>query len=338
MSPLRKKMIDAMRLRGFSIRTHESYLGAVSRFAKYHGRCPTQLGIEDIQGFMAYLALERNLSGASCRLHLNGLRFLYLQVLGWPQFDVPVKLPKKPQRIPELLTRREVAGIFNETPNDKHRMLLSLCYGCGLRMSELVGVEVRDIDGERGQLRVRQGKGAKDRLVVMSPTLLQALRGYWRAYRPQRLLFSGAQADCALTVVSAQRIYARAKARARVDKDGGIHGLRHASARHQLAAGLPIHVLQRRLGHGNIQSTLRYVHWVPNDQRGKSRMRIWSQPWRRCHERGGDGFADGHDAVSDGLQCAPPTASPPVAVVCRRRYSGGGSRSQMATLLQQGLR
>ena len=176
MTPLRRQMIEAMSLRGFSVRTHQSYLGAVTQLARYHRRSPDRLGVDDIQAFFVHLANERGLSGASCRLYLNGIRFFYLQVLQWPSFDVPVTIPKKAQRIPELLTRAEVARILSVCTHPKHRMLLTTCYGCGLRVSELVALQVRDIDGERRLLRIVQGKGAKDRLVVLSETLLAQLK------------------------------------------------------------------------------------------------------------------------------------------------------------------
>ena len=264
MSPLRKKMVEAMRQRGFSPRTHESYIAAVSELARYHRRSPDALGVAEVQSFFAHLALERNLSGASCRLYLNGVRFFYLHVLGWSHFDVPVTIPKKAQRIPELLTRAEVGRILAASANVKHRTALTTCYGCGLRVSELVALQVRHIDGERGLVRIEQGKGAKDRMVVVSDALLERLRTYWQLYRPGKWLFPGRRPDVALGVTSVQKVFRRAKQRAGVDKVGGIHSLRHAYATHQLEAGLPVHVLQHQLGHGNIHSTLRYAHWVPN--------------------------------------------------------------------------
>lgn len=268
MTPLRKQMIEAMRVRGFSVRTHHSYLTAVSELAGYYGRSPDALDVKELQAFFVYLATERGLSGASCRLYLNAIRFLYLQVLEWPSFDVAIAIPKKAQRIPELLTRAEVARIVRACNNAKHRMMLTTCYGCGLRVSELVRLEVRHIDGERHLLRVEQGKGAKDRQVIVSEALLEKLRTYWRLYRPVKWLFAGRDPGVGLSIDSAQKAYQATKRRAGVDKVGGIHALRHAYATHQLQSGMPVHQLQRLLGHQNLQSTLRYVHWVPNYREG----------------------------------------------------------------------
>ena len=269
MTPLRQKMIDAMQVRGFSPRTHESYLYVVNALAKYYGRSPTELNEEELKAFFLYLAKERGLSGASCRLHLNGIRFLYLHVLDWPEFMVSIPIPKMAQRIPELLTRIEVRRILCACTNDKHRMLLETCYGCGLRVSELMTLKVRDIDSERQLLRVAQGKGAKDRHVILPVTLLYRLREYWQRYRPSHWLFPCRTHSAPLCVTTAQKVFTTAKRHAEVLKIGGIHSLRHAYATHQLEAGLPIHQLQHLLGHNHIQSTLRYVHWVPKYNEGQ---------------------------------------------------------------------
>ena len=171
MTPLRQKMIDAMCMRGFSVRTHESYLSAVSELARHYGRSPEGLNVEELQAFFAHLAIERGLSGATCRLYLNAVRFLYLQVLEWPSFDVPMTVPKKAQRIPELLTCAEVGQILSCCTNPKHHMVLCTCYGCGLRVSEVVNLQVRHIDGERHLLRVEQGKGGQRQLDLRVTTI-----------------------------------------------------------------------------------------------------------------------------------------------------------------------
>ena len=269
MTALRQKMMDAMQVRGFSVRTHESYLAAVSDLARYYHRPPDQLNVDELQAYFLYLVKERGLSGASCRLYLNGIRFFYLQVLNWERFDVALQVPKAAQRIPELLTRTEVRRLLRACRNPKHRALLTTCYGCGLRVSELVALKVRDIDSERQLLRIEQGKGAKDRQVLLSASLLEQLREYWRHYRPRLWLFPRRDTQVALNISTPQRVFARAKQRAGIDKVGGIHSLRHAYATHQLEAGMPVHQLQRLLGHQNIHSTLRYVHWVPGHQEGR---------------------------------------------------------------------
>ena len=269
MTPLRQNMIEAMQQRGFSPRTHKSYLAAVRDFARYFKTPPDQLQTEHLQKYFSYLVQERHLSGASCRLSFHALRFLYLQVLHWEQFDVPIQYPKLAQKIPELLTRQEVRQIITACDNAKHRMMLLTCYGCGLRVSELVALKVRHIDGERKLLRVEQGKGAKDRAVVITPGLLDQLRRYWLAYHPRLWLFPKSNtSELHLSISTPQKVFKNAKNKTGIEKIGGIHSLRHAYATHQLENGLPVHKLQQQLGHRNMQSTLRYVHWVSGYQDG----------------------------------------------------------------------
>ena len=197
------------------------------------------------------------------------IRAIWQRLLAWLAVDVDIATPRVAQRIPDLLTRCDVRAIIDACSNAKYRLMLELCYGCGLRVSELVSLRVNDIDSERQLLRIEQGKGAKDRLVPLPSTLMDKLRSYWRLHRPDEFLFCGAERAHALTASTIQRAFTRAKHRAGVDKVGGIHSLRHAYATHQLEVGLPVHRLQHVLGHTNISSTLRYVHWVPDDREAR---------------------------------------------------------------------
>ena len=271
MTPLRERMIKAMRVHGYSPRTHESYLAAVTGLARFTRRSPDTLSKADLARYFEHLTVERQLAPASVSLAYHGIRFLYLKVLDWPEVDLEVPLPKRPQRIPALLTRGEVAAILDACDSPRYRTMLKVCYGCGLRLSEVLALRVGDIDGERKLLRVEQGKGAKDRLVALSPTLLDALRAYWRLYRPSELLFAGRHGE-ALSPTALQRAYNRARRAAGVTKVGGIHALRHAFATHQLAAGLNVERLQRLMGHSSIHTTLRYVHWVPSAREGEGEL------------------------------------------------------------------
>jgi integrase len=265
-----------MQMHGFSPRTHMSYLAAVRGLAKYTHRAPDTLDRTDLKGYFEYLVTERKLAAASVSQAYHGIRFLYLDVLAWPALDLEVALPKRPQRIPALLTRAEVGLILDACADGRYRTMLTLCYGCGLRLSEVLAVRVADIDSERKLLRIDQGKGAKDRLVPLSPTLLEDLRAYWRLYRPSHWLFAG-RAGEPLCPTSLQRAFNHAKRRAGVTKVGGIHGLRHAYATHQLAAGLPVERLQRLMGHNDIHTTLRYVHWLPSASEGEGPLDLLAQ-------------------------------------------------------------
>lgn len=270
MSPLRQKMIDAMRQRGFSIRTHQSYLAAVKGFARFHQRSLVQVDEEDVARYFEYLVRERDLSASTCRVYWGALRFLYEKVLDQPTTMRKVVLPKRGQRLPGLLSATEVSTLVSATDNLKHRSLLCTCYGCGLRVSELVSLRVKDIDGERRVLRVEQGKGNKDRDVDLSEATLGLLRRYWSQYRPTDWLFPNDNTGKALSVSTPQKVYIQCKQAAGIEKRGGIHALRHAYATHQLEAGMPVHKLQRLLGHRSLESTMRYVHYVSEHQAGTS--------------------------------------------------------------------
>jgi site-specific recombinase XerD len=270
MTPLRQKMIEAMRVRGFSERTHQSYLAAVTDLARFYARAPDQIRVEEIPAYFKSRILERNWSGSSCRVSLNAFRFFYRHVLGQPPFDTPIAIPKKAQRIPDLLTRKEVARIVGACRSPKHRTVLLTCYGCGLRVSELVALKVHHIDGERHLLRVEQGKGAKDRNVIISDTLLAQLREYWKVYHPIEWLFPGREPTLAMSIETAQHMFTQAKRRAGVNKIGGIHALRHAYATHQLDGGVPAYQLQQLLGHQSLRTTERYVHWIAHYRPGST--------------------------------------------------------------------
>jgi len=267
MHPLRHAMIEAMQVRGFAARTQESYLSAVEQLAAHYRRSPASLRDDEIQAYFVYLVRDRHLAPASCRLYLNGIVFLFRHVLH-RELRTAIAIPKQPQCIPDLLTRKEVAAILAAAAPGKHRMALSLAYGCGLRLNELVHLKVSDIDGERRLLHIRQGKGAKDRLVELPAQLLLALRAYWQEYRPVQWLFPGRNPQEPMRDGSLGKVFHNAKRRAGVTKAGGIHSLRHAYATHQLAAGMPLVKLQAQLGHRDIQTTLRYLHWLPVAQGG----------------------------------------------------------------------
>lgn len=190
-------------------------------------------------------------------------RFFYLRVLHWSAFQLDLVIPKRQQRIPDLLSPGEVRLIIEKASHPKYRMMFTVCYACGLRVSELVALQVMHIHGEQRYLQVVQGKGFKDRNIPLPDSLLQLLRDYWHCFHPACYLFTGRNPNAPISITSVQKIFTKTKTLAAIGKVGGIHSLRHAFASHHLAAGMPIHQLKELLGHTSLKSTERYLHWCP---------------------------------------------------------------------------
>jgi integrase/recombinase XerD len=259
MTPLRAKMIRELELQRKSPSTVEAYVAAVADLAQYYGRSPERISVEEIRDFLHHLITQRHVAFSTCNQKLSGIRFLYRHVLGQAEFSLRVPA-KRSGKLPEPLSRGEIARLLEGAGNLKHRVLLMTTYGGGLRVSELVCLQPADIHSERMLMRINQGKGHKDRYTLLSPRLLEELRAYWRQYRPQRWMFEGAKEGCHLTVGSAQKIFERAKERAGIQHGRGIHSLRHSFATHLMEAGVPLPVIQRLMGHSSLSTTAKYLH------------------------------------------------------------------------------
>lgn len=266
MKKLREQMNDAMILRGFAPRTRESYLAAVKGLAKYYRRSPDLLAAEEIEAYHLHLIVERKLAYASVNQSACACRFLFDRVLRRPmsRFDIP--MAKAPKTLPRVLSREEVTRLFAATPNLRARTLLMLTYAAGLRVSEVCALQLADIESapDRMCIKVRQGKGGKDRYTMLSPQLLQTLREYWQLYRPRTWLFPNPSGTGPIDIKVAQRIYGAARDKAGLGRNGGIHTLRHSFATHLLESGVDIHTIQRLLGHGHVSTTMRYLHLAQN--------------------------------------------------------------------------
>jgi len=261
MSPLRKQMDDDLVVRGMSPRTRESYLGAVTALAKHYGRSPDRISAPEVQRYLLHLIQERKLAWSSCNIALSGLKFFYRVTLKRPQAAFELPTPRQPQKLPQILAPEEVVRLIECADNPKHRALLMTTYAAGLRLSEVTHLKVSNIDSTRMTIHIEQGKGAQDRYTPLSPRLLTELRRYWALHRPTVWLFPGTRKpDAPILPHTVQRLFQRAKARAGITKDCGIHGLRHAFATHLLEAGVDVPTIQHVMGHGHISSTLRYFH------------------------------------------------------------------------------
>ena len=260
MGALRKQMDGDLVVRGMAMRTREAYLGAVAGLAKYYGRRPDRIGEAEVQKYLLHLIEERKLAWSSCNVVAQGLKFFYRTTLKRSAAQFVIPRARTPQKLPQILSREEIAALLEKTVNLKHRAVLMTAYGAGLRLNEICHLKLTAIDSERMTIRVEQGKGAKDRYTLLSPRLLAELRCYWVAYRPKEWLFTARDPERPIYDQTVQRIFYAAKDRAGIRKECGIHGLRHAFATHLLEAGVDIHTIQRLMGHGHISSTLRYFH------------------------------------------------------------------------------
>jgi site-specific recombinase XerD len=261
MSKLRRQMEADMAVRGLAYRTRQAYVASVANFAKFYGKSPARITEPECQSYLLHLLQERKLAHSSCNVVASALQFLYRVTLKHREAEFNLPRPRVPQRLPQILSREDVAAIFEHAANLKHRAFLMTTYGAGLRLSEACHLKIGDIDSSRMTIRVEQGKGAKDRYTLLSPRLLEELRRYWFAHRPKLWLFpSPRDAHRPMLPKSADRIFHGAKDRAGITKAGGIHALRHAFATHMLEAGTDVHTIQRLLGHGSLSTTARYFH------------------------------------------------------------------------------
>ncbi len=211
-------MLDAMELRPFAQRTREAYLHWAIELARHTHTAPDQLVTADLETFILHLLRERHLAPATCAQALQALRFLWCVVLKRPDIVVDLPSPIIPQRLPLILSRAEVARILDAACNLRNRVVLMTTYAAGLRVSEVCHLRVADIDSERMALRVEQGKGARDRYSLLPPQLLEALRLYWRAYRPQVWLFPSRRADIPVDISLVQKWFYAARDKAGVSK------------------------------------------------------------------------------------------------------------------------
>ena len=266
MTPLRRRFIDDLRLKNFSDSTIKVYVQAVEKFAKFLGRSPDESTAEDVRGFLIH-ELDRGLSRSYIVIQQNALRHLYLDTLGRTDELQSIPRPKRERRLPVVLSREEVRRLFAVTGNLKHKALLMVAYDAGLRLSEILNLRSEDIDSQRMVIRVRQGKGKKDRYTRLSAGLLKLLREYWREYRPESLLFPGAHLNKRYDLATPGHILKKLCRKAGITKRVSMHTLRHSFATHLLEAGTNLRVIQRLLGHANIQTTCLYTHISIEDLR-----------------------------------------------------------------------
>jgi len=259
MTPLRQRMTEDMEIRNLSPNTQLAYLQQVSSFAKYCQRPPEVVGPEEIRAYQVYVTSERKLAPGSLSIIASALRFLYKVSLKRSWVDAEIPLPKKPYILPVILSREEVALFFESIASRKHRAILMTAYAAGLRISEVTRLQITDIDSQRMMIRVDQGKGRKDRYVMLSPQLLEILRAYWKLTHPKVWLFPGDIPGRPITKAAVEQACQKARRVSGINKPITPHSLRHGFASHLLEAGTDVRTIQLLMGHRSLATTARYL-------------------------------------------------------------------------------
>jgi site-specific recombinase XerD len=258
---IRDRMKREMDLRGFRPRTQHAYLRVCRELVEYYGRSPMRLGSEEVKRYLHHLLVDRKLGSATVNVAVSGFRVLFGATLG--RDEVCAGLPRRKclRKLPEVLSLGEVERLFAAAGKSLHRAVLMCAYSTGVRSNELVNLRVEDVDRERMMVRVREGKGGKERYTILSERFLRQLELYRGQYGIEsEWLFPGMKPGSHLTRQTVTKLYDRIRRRAGIRKGGGIHILRHSFATHMLEAGVDVRTIQALMGHNCIRTTVKYLH------------------------------------------------------------------------------
>jgi site-specific recombinase XerD len=258
MSPLRRRMIEDMTIRKLAPKTQHDYLQRVKNFAAYLGRSPDTASSEDVRRYQLHLTAS-GVGVPTINQTISTLRFFFKVTLGRADLVERATFVREPRRLPVVLSPEEVARLLDAAPGLKHKAALSVAYGAGLRASEVVALKVSDIDSKRMIIRVEQGKGRKDRYVMLSPHLLELLRAWYNVARPQGWLFPGMNPVNPMSARQLRRACDTAAQMAEIGKQVSPHTLRHSFATHLLEQNTDIRVIQVLLGHAKLDTTSLYT-------------------------------------------------------------------------------
>jgi len=252
------RMRDDLALKNLADGTIEHYLRYARAFLEHHKQSPLKLKEEDIRKYV--LNLSEHHTPSTVKMHVAAIHFLYKKTLRRPNLVRSLFFPKVPRRLPDILGREEVHKLLEAVDSTMHRAVLKTAYGAGLRIAEACSLLVTDIDSERGVIHVRNGKRARDRYVMLSPTLLTTLRECWKLYRPALpLLFPGEKPGTFVSQEAVRKSLRAASRKIGITKRVTPHSLRHAFATHLLEDGADIRTIQLLLGHSSIRTTARYI-------------------------------------------------------------------------------
>jgi integrase/recombinase XerD len=265
-NPLRQRLIDDMTARRYSEKVQKAYVRHVRTFAAFLSRSPDTATSDDLRRFQLHMA-QQQISPGSINAAIAALRFFFTVTLERPDLVRPLRIVNEPRKAPVVLSQEEVARLLEAAPGLKYKAALCVAYGAGLRVSEVANLKVSDIDSQRMTLRIEQGKGQRDRYVMLSPQLLELLREWWRAARPPVWLFPGQNPINPMTPRQLNRAVHAAKDLAGISKRVSPHTLRHSFATHLLEQGVDIRVIQVLLGHAKLETTALYTRVAVNTVR-----------------------------------------------------------------------
>jgi site-specific recombinase XerD len=261
MGKLHDQMQEDLLLKAYSPNTQRNYLRCARNFAKHYMRSPEEMGEKEVRDFLLYLVRDRQASPANLDMHVNALKFLYNVTLKRPEVVQGLSHPKRPKTLPVILSPEEVLRVFAAIRSVKHKAIIATAYAAGLRISEVCGLRIADIDSQRMRIHVRSGKGKKDRYVMLGESLLDLLRQYYQKARPPgEYLFPGYNPQRPICTNAVRQVLRKVVRETGLAKRVTMHTLRHCFATHLLEAGTDIRILQVLLGHSSIRTTLRYTH------------------------------------------------------------------------------
>ena len=261
MGKLHDRMKGDLLLKAYSPHTQSAYLRCARHFASHYLRSPEEMGEQEIRGFLLHLVRDRKASPATLGMYVNALKFLYNITLKRPEAVKEIPHPKRPKTLPVILSPQEVLRIFAAIRSVKHKAIMATAYAAGLRISEVCGLRIADIDSQRRRIHIRSGKGKKDRYVILGESLLALFRQYYQKVRPKgEYLFPGQKPQRHITPTAVRQVLRKVIRETGLSKKVTMHTLRHCFATHLLEAGTDIRILQVLLGHSSIRTTLRYTH------------------------------------------------------------------------------